>query len=177
MRIVSVYLLGLALAVIAIPAGAVQKSAKSTAAAAASGAPKELGRFQNWIAATYSENGREICYAFTRAGNQDPATGSGPVLSVTDRPSGRDQVAISGGPVYAKDAEITVQVDQTGLDFYTSGRDAFARDNDAATAAFARGATAVARAPTAHGGQTTLSFNLDGFSAAHDAVEKACPPH
>ena len=175
MRIVPVCLLGLALAVIAIPAGAVAKTAKPTAAA--SGAPKELGRFQNWIAATYSENGRDICYAFTRAGNQDPATGSGPVLSVTDRPSGRNQVAISGGPAYAKDAEITVQVDQTGLDFYTSGRDAFARDNDAATTAFARGATAVARAPTARGGQTTLSFNLDGFSAAHDAVEKACPPH
>ncbi len=177
MHITSVCFLGLSLALMAIPAAAAPKSSTPTPAAAGSTAPKELGRFQNWIAATYSENGHEICYAFTRAGNEDPATGTGPVLSVTDRPSGRNQVAIGGGPTYPKDAEMTVQVDQAGLDFYTSGHDAFARDNNAATAAFSRGLTAVARAPAAHGAETTLTFNLAGFTLAHDAVEKACPPH
>lgn len=177
MRITSACFLGLALALMAIPAGAAPKSSKSTTAAAGGAAPKELGRFKNWIAATYSENGHPICYAFTRAGNEDPATGTGPVLSVTDRPGGRNEAAISGGPAYPKDAAMTVQVDQAGLDFYTSGRDAFARDNAAATAAFARGMTAVARVPGARGAQTTLTFNLDGFSAAHDAIEKACPAH
>lgn len=177
MHVMSACFLGLSLPLIAIPAASAQKSPTSTRAAAGSTAPKELGRFKNWIAATYSENGHEICYAFTRAGNEDPATGTGPVLSVTDRPSGRNQVAIGGGPAYPKGAEMTVQVDQAGLDFYTSGRDAFARDNNAATAAFSRGLTAVARVPESHGAQTTLTFNLDGFTLAHDAVEKACPSH
>jgi hypothetical protein len=86
-------------------------------------------------------------------------------------------VAISGGPAYPKGADMTVQVNQAGLDFYTSGHDAFARDNNAATAAFSRGLTAVARAPGPHGAQTTLNFNLDGFTLAHDAMEKACPSH
>jgi hypothetical protein len=177
MQITPACLVGLSLALMAIPAIAAPKSPTPTAAAAGSTAPKELGQFKNWIAATYSENGHGICYAFTRAGNEDPATGAGPVLSVTDRPSGRNQVAISGGPAYPKGAEMTVQVDQAGLDFYTSGHDAFARDSNAATAAFSRGLTAVARVPGAHGAQTTLTFKLDGFTLAHDAMEKACPSH
>jgi hypothetical protein len=177
MQITPACFLGLSLALMAIPAVAAPKSSTPTPAAAASAAPKQLGRFKNWIAATYSENGHQICYAFTRAGNEDPATGTGPVLSVTHRPSGRNQVAIGGGPAYPKDAEMTVQVDQTGLDFYTSGHDAFARDNNAATAAFSHGLTAVARAPGAHGAETTLTFGLGGFTLAHDAVDKACPPH
>ncbi len=161
--------------IIAIPAAAAPKrTAPPSAAAAVSAAPKEIGQFKNWIAATHPENGQTTCYAFTRAGNENPATGAGPVLSVTDRPSGRDEVAISGGPTYPKDSTVTLQVDQAGLDFYTAGRDAFARDNKAAVAAFERGSTAIARVPAAHGTQT-LTFNLDGFSAAHDAMSKACP--
>ncbi len=85
-------------------------------------------------------------------------------------------MAISGGPAYPKDATLTLQVDQAALDFYTAGRDAFARDNKAAVTAFQRGSSAVAKPPGPHG-PTTLSFNLDGFSAAHDAIEKACPAH
>ena len=177
MQITTACFLGLSLALMAIPAAAAPKSATPAPAAATSAAPKELGRFKNWIAAAYSENGHQICYLFTRAGNEDPATGTGPVLSVTDRPSGRNQVAISGGPAYPKDAEMTVQVDQAGLDFYTSGHDAFARDNNAATAAFSHGLTALARVPGAHGAETSLTFNLAGFTLAHDAVEKACPAH
>jgi hypothetical protein len=160
--------------IVAIPAAAAPQHAASRSNATAAAAPKEIGQFKNWIAATHPESGQTTCYAFTRAGNENPATGTGPVLSVTDRPSGRDQVAISGGPTYPKDSTMTLQVDQAGLDFYTAGRDAFARDNKAAVAAFQRGSTAIARVPAAHGTQT-LTFNLDGFSAAHDAMGKACP--
>lgn len=177
MQITSACFLGLSVALMAIPAVAAPKSPTPAPAAATAAAPKELGRFKNWIAATYSENGHQICYLFTRAGNEDPATGTGPVLSVTHRSSGRNQVAISGGPAYPKDTEMTVQVDQTGLDFYTSGHDAFARDNNAAAAAFSHGLSAVARAPGPHGAQTTLTFSLEGFTLAHDAADKACPPH
>jgi len=159
-----------------IPAAAAPKTAAAPPAPA-NAAPKEIGRYKNWIAARHTESGHDICYAFTRAGSDNPATGSGPVLSVTDRPNGRDETAISGGPAYPKDTTVTLQVDQAGLDFYTAGHDAFARDNKAAVAAFQRGSTAVARIAGARG-PATLTFSLDGFSAAHDAIEKACPaPH
>ncbi len=144
---------------------------------APSAAPKELGRFNHWIAATYQQAGHTVCYAFTRAGSEDPATGNGPILSVTDRPGSRDEVAISAGPSYPKDFALPVQIGSTTLDFYTSGRDAFARDNKAAMSAMLPASSAIARVPGAKGGQTSLTFSLDGFTAAHAAMDKACGEH
>ena len=141
---------------------------------AAAPAPRELGQFGAWIAAAHGGGRDMMCYAFTRADGQNPATGTGPVLSVTDRPTGRNQVAIAGGPLYPKGASAVVQVGQTALDFYTSGHDAFARDGRAAVAAFERGATAVLRPPGK--GARPLTFSLTGFTAAHAAIRKACPP-
>ena len=58
------------------------------------------------------------------------------VFTVSQRPSGRDAVAITAGFPYAPNAAVTVQVDQTALEFYTAGRSAFAHDGHAAAAAF-----------------------------------------
>ena len=98
------------------------------------------------------------------------------VLTVTQRPSGRDTVAISAGFPYRKDATVTLQVDTTGLDFYTSQSSAFARDGKAAVAAFQRGQEAQARSPGPRDGQVIVdTFSLRGFSAAYAAINKACP--
>ena len=87
-------------------------------------------------------SGQTTCYAFVRAKNSVPALpGRGEVvLTVTERPSGRDTVAISAGFPFGKDAAVTMQVDTTGLDFYTAQSNAFARDGKAAVAAFQKGA-------------------------------------
>lgn len=159
---------------VCIVAGPALAATKTAPAAAPT--PKELGRFNRWIAAQYSQGGHTVCYAFTRAGSEDPATGNGPVLSVTDRPGGRDEVAISNGPVFPKDFTLPVQVGSANLDFYTSGHDAFARDGKAVIAAMLPASTAVAHMPGSKGG-TAMPFSLDGFTAAHDAMGKACPAH
>ena len=73
---------------------------------------------------------------------------------------------------------MTVQVDQTGLDFYTAQRDAFARDGKAAVAAFQKGEQAHrALARAAQRQQVTDTFSLKGFTAAYAAINKACPRH
>src|SRR5262249_34421554 len=74
--------------------------------------PKKLGEFDDWIAATHQESGQTACYAFVRASNSVPAVpGRGDVvLTVTERPSGRDTVAISAGFSFHKDAAVTMQV-------------------------------------------------------------------
>jgi len=146
-------------------------------AATASG-PKELGKFEDWIAATHQESGQTVCYAFTRAKNSAPAVpGRGEVvLTVTERPSGRDAVAMSAGFEYAKNAAVTVQVDTTGLDFYTAQRNAFARDGKASVAAFTKGTQALARSPGPRDGAVVAdTFSLLGFSGAYAAINKACP--
>ncbi|HUN42327.1 MAG TPA: invasion associated locus B family protein [Acetobacteraceae bacterium] len=160
---------------LAVPAAAQQKKAPPHQAAPA--APKELATYGDWIAATHGEGAQMVCYALTRAKTSTPTLpGRGQVvLTVSERPTVRDTVAIEAGFDYAKGAAVTVQVDQTGLDFYTRGSDAYARDPKAATLAFQRGDHAIARSPGPRKEQVTDTFSLNGFSAAYAAVVKACP--
>jgi hypothetical protein len=164
----------LALSVIfALPAAAQPRKP-----AAATAGPKQIGKFDDWTAATHQESGQTVCYAFTRAQSSSPAVaGRGPViLTVTERPSGRDAVAIEAGFSFPANATMTVQVDQAGLDFYTSHRNAFARDGKAAVAAFHKGSRAIARSPGPKDAQVTDTFSLKGFTQAYGAITKACPP-
>lgn len=140
--------------------------------------PKEIGKFEDWIAATHEESGQVVCYAFVRAKTSVPTLPNRGqvVLTVTERPSGRDAVALATGYGYPKGAAVTMQVLTTGLDFYTSGSDAFARDGKAAVAAFQKGEQAISRGPGPKEGQTVVdTFSLKGFSAAYAAINKACP--
>ena len=141
--------------------------------------PKQLGKFEDWIAATHEESGVTVCYAFVPAKNSAPAVPNRGqvILTVTQRPTGRDAVAITAGYIYPKNATVTMQVGTTGFDFYTSGSDAFARDGHAVIAAFQRGETALTRSPSSREGQVVAdTYSLRGFSAAYAAITKACPP-
>ncbi len=166
--------------VVAMPAAAQAppKPANPAKPAVAAG-PKELGKFDDWTAATHDESGQTTCYAFVRAKNSVPALPARGevVLTVTERPTGRDTVAISAGFTYPKDAAVTEQVDTIGLDFYTAQSSAFARDGKAAVAAFQKSGQALARSPGPHDSQVVDTFSLRGFSAAHAAINKACPAH
>jgi len=139
--------------------------------------PKKIGQYGDWIAATHQEAGQTVCYAFTRASSSTPSmSGRGEVvLTVAERPSGRDAVAISAGFAYPANASVTVQVDQSSFDFYTAQRSAFARDGHAAAMAFERGARAIAKSPAPRHGDVTDTFSLRGFTAAYQAINKACP--
>ncbi|WP_254073360.1 invasion associated locus B family protein [Acidisphaera sp. S103] len=160
---------------LALPAVAAPKKTVPAAHPAATAGPKPIGKFEDWTAATHTEAGQTVCYAFTRVQSSAPVLpGRGAVvLTVTERSSGRDAVAIEAGFAYAPNATVTVQVDQTGLEFYTAARDAFARDGKAAVAAFQRGSRAIARSPGSK--EVTDTFSLKGFGAAYAAIAKACP--
>ncbi len=145
-------------------------------AAPASAAPKSIGTWDKWEAATHPEGGQLVCYAFTRAASSTPAVPGRDdvVLTVTERPGSRDAVAISAGYAYPKDASVEAQVEGKTLPFYTAGRSAFARDDKAAVAAFQKGREVVVHAP-APKGQVTDDFSLHGFSGAYAAIIKECP--
>jgi invasion protein IalB len=138
----------------------------------AAAAPKSIGTFNDWQAAIHQEGNQNVCYAFARA--SAPAKPD-IVLTVAERPSGRDEVAITAGFSFAVNAAVTVNVDQTTLEFYTSQRSAFARDGHAAIAAFLKGRQAVAHEPGPHNTSVTDSFSLKGFDQAYAAIVKACP--
>ena len=162
---------------LALPAMAQPRKTVPAAAhpAVASAGPKKIGEFGDWTAAIHAESGQTVCYAFTRVQSSAPALpGRGAVvLTVTERASGRDAVAIEAGFAYAPNASVTVQVDQSGLEFYTSGRNAFARDGHATVTAFGKGSRAIARSPNPK--EVTDTFSLKGFGQAYAAIVKACP--
>jgi invasion protein IalB len=173
-------LAALVLAFAATPASAQPKPPARPAhpPAAAANAPKSIGTFGDWQAATHVEAGQTVCYAFTRAQSSTPALpGRGDVvLSVTERRGQPDAVAISAGFPYAANAAVNVQVDQAPLDdFYTAQRSAFARDGKAAVAAFRKGSTAVAKSPGPKNAPVTDTFSLKGFEAAYSMINKTCP--
>lgn len=145
----------------------------------ASPAPEEIGRFGDWVAYTAQENGQKVCYAGVKAKSSAPnLSGRGEViLYVTHRPGSRDQIMLLSGYNYPSGAEVTVSVDGSGgQTFYTSGRAAFARDGRPLVASFRRGNDAAAKGPAPRGsGQVTDNFSLRGFTAAYEAIGKACP--
>ncbi len=152
------------------------KSAAPAAPAATPGGPKSIGKFDDWTAATHQESGATVCYAFTRAQNSTPAVaGRGAVIvTITQRPTLRDAVAIEAGAPYAANAVATVQVDQTTIEFYTDKRNAFARDGKAVATAFAKGSKLVVKSPLQKAAATD-TFSLKGFGKAYEAIVKACP--
>ena len=162
----------------AAPARAQPKhAAPAKPAPAGSATPRQLGKFEDWIAAIHQESGQKVCYAFTRAQNSTPATpGRGDVvLTVTQRAAGRDAVAMTAGFAYAPGVDVMVQVDQTGHPFYTSQRSAFARQGPAAVGAMKTGRTVIARSPGPNKVQVVDTFSLKGFAQAYGAIVKECP--
>jgi hypothetical protein len=140
--------------------------------------PQAIGTFEDWTAATDREAGQTICYAFTRARSSTPTLpGRGDVvLTVTERPGGRDAVAISAGFAFAANATAKLVVDSDSFDLYTAQRSAFARDGHAVVQAMHRGKQALARAPGPKGAEVADTFSLRGFTAAYNAIVKRCPP-
>ena len=140
--------------------------------------PKAIGRFDDWTAATNTEAGQTVCYAFTRATHSAPPIPGRTevVLTVTERPTGRDTVAITAGFAYAPGASVAVQADQTALEFYAAGRSAFARDGHTAAAALNHSLQVTARSPGPHNTSVLDTFSLKGFARAYDAIARACPP-
>lgn len=139
-------------------------------------AAKPIGKFEDWTAATHSEAGQSVCYAFTRAQTSTPAVpGRGDVvLTVTQRPSGRDAVAMSAGFAIVANVDAVMTVEKADLAFYTSGRSAFARDGHAAVTAFEKARTSSMRSPGPHNTPVVDVFSLRGFGAAYAAINKAC---
>ncbi len=153
-------------------------------AAAQQAQPRKLGDYQSWTAATLGAGGQKVCYAFTRATKVEGVPGrsaNNVMLVVTHRPQGRDQVALQPGYAYPRNSNeggdpVQVTVGSRSLGFFTAGTSAFAREGQAAVAAFPGGAQAVARGTAPNGrGQASDTFSLSGFTAAYEAISKECP--
>lgn len=141
--------------------------------------PQRLGTHQAWTAATHQEGGQKVCYAFTRPARSEGASqGRGPVtLTVTHRPNGRDQVAVSAGVPFARGAEVVMEIgNQEFRSYATVQSSAFFQGGSQAIAALRGGREAEVRSPAQAGrGAVTDTFSLSGFTAAYNAISSECP--
>ncbi|MGE4480742.1 invasion associated locus B family protein [Acidocella sp.] len=135
------------------------------------------GKYGDWTAATYGSGASKICYAFTIAQSSTPSLKSrGKVmLTVTNRKSSHDEVSITSGYDYPKDAKVKLTVGNKDFDFYTQKNVAFTVSGKSAIPAFQAGNIAVATGPAPTGkANVTDKFSLAGFSAAYKAISGAC---
>ncbi len=140
--------------------------------------PRRIGKWDDWQAATHQEAGQPVCYAFTRPTGSNPALpGRGDVvLTVTERPGGRDAVALT------RRVRATARMPRSSwrrkASPCPSTRPA-ARPSRGTAARrwllFGRARQAIAHSPGPRGTAVTDTFSLRGFSQAYAAINKACP--
>jgi hypothetical protein len=147
----------------------------ATTTAPATNAPKPLGVFKSWTAATYGSGSDQACYAFTTSKLPKGSKATPAMLTVTERAGFRDEISLSQGITYTKDAKVTLAVGSDKLAFFTKDNMAYAMKGAATTQAFLGGSSVVATATAPAGKPVTDTFGLDGFSDAYKAIEKACP--
>lgn len=150
-------------------------------AAALAAGPSPLGpnggKHGDWTAATFGSGDAKICYAFTTAQSSKPSLKSrGKVmLTITNRKGSNNEVSLTAGYDYPKNAKVQITVGTKSFDFYSSKNVAFTASGKDAVAAFQAGNSAIATGTGPQGKPVVDQFSLAGFSDAEKAISTACP--
>lgn len=148
--------------------------------AAAETEVRTLGRFGDWTAYAYQENGHPVCYASSspvkRRGNV--AKRGDAFFLVTHRPEFTDVgvVTVVAGYAFVPESTATVTVGKARFSFFTRNETAWASGSDDGNMVrqMKRGDTLVVDGKAKTGTATTDVYSLAGFSKSYDAISKAC---
>lgn len=148
--------------------------------AAAQTEVKTLGRFGEWSAYTYQENGRPVCYAASspvkRRGNV--AKRGDVFILVTHRPEFEDVgvVTVVAGYPFQPDSSATVTIGNARFTFFTRDETAWARSGDdpKTVLRMKRGNTMIVTGKSKAGTETTDLYSLAGFTKSYETISKAC---
>ena len=168
LTLVSFLCFGLGFAVAVQPAAAAEKTG-------------HLGTFGDWEAYAESENGAPVCFMGskpTKAEGKYTQRGDTFML-VTHRPKDKafDTVNVEAGYAYKDGGEVTVTVGTQKFALFTKGGQAWARDaatDKALVQAMRAGSTMIVDGASSRGTATKDTYSLKGFTAAHQAISKAC---
>jgi invasion protein IalB len=140
-----------------------------------------LGAFQDWEAYAGSEGRSKVCYAVTQPSKEEGQySRRGEVyLFVTHRPGDHEEnaVNIKAGYSYKPGSTVNAAVGNSTFAMYVKDDTAWNRtgqEDRTMVQAMIKGATLVIRGTSDRGTATTDTFSLKGFSAAHQAIGKAC---
>ncbi len=142
---------------------------------------KVLGTFGKWIAQTYKENGKPVCFMSVKPESSEgnyKARGDVQFL-VTHRPAAQafDVISVVSGYQYLPDSDAVMVVNGKRFSLFTNGERAWARDTQtdkAVVQLLTKGKTFTVKGTSSRNNVTTDVFPLAGFSAAHQSITDAC---
>ena len=156
----------------------------ATAGVATAQTPKQIGVFNDWAAFEVTEKDGKACYIASAPQDKQPDNVKrGDVWAiVTHRPwkGVRSELSIYTGYPYKGGSKVNLVVDGgQNHELYTHEETAWAQnaneDLDIAKAMKA-GSSMIVTGTSSRGTTTTDRYSLSGFTAAHQAIDKACPP-
>lgn len=147
----------------------------------AAAADDSLGTFDSWSSMRFSGKGAPVCMLWSQPQKSEGEyTRRGEVfVFVTHRPGvgERNKVSFETGYTFERSSEVDVAIDNEKFTLYTDNSTAWtldARDDARMVNAMRAGLEMVVKGTSNRGTLTTDTYSLRGFSAAHDAISKAC---
>ncbi len=134
-----------------------------------------------WSVHVMKEKGGKVCYVHSL-----PVKSSGKYTSrgetyiqVTHRsqPKSVNEISITAGYAYRKGENVDVAIDKKNFSMFTDGDTAWSQnadDDKALVAAMRAGTTMIVKGVSSRGTETTDRYSLAGFTAAYNAIGKAC---
>lgn len=142
---------------------------------------KTLGTYSKWVAYSFQDAGKQVCYAASKPIKSEGAYKGRDeiVVQVTHRPGDRatDVVSFVAGYTFKPDADVNVAVAARRFDLFTVEDRAWARDaktDQEIVQAFIKGNSMVVKGVSSRGTPTTDTYSLQGFGAAYKAIGEVC---
>ncbi len=140
-----------------------------------------LGAFGDWEAFAEGEGNKRLCYITSiPKKHQGKYKSRGNMQAfVTHEPGAkiRGQVSFAAGYAHKKGSDVDVRIGKGKFSLFTQNDRAWPRDGKgdrAIVQAMRRGSTMVVRGVSTRGTKTTDTYSLKGFTAAYNAINKAC---
>ncbi|WP_321389567.1 invasion associated locus B family protein [Emcibacter sp.] len=142
-----------------------------------------LGSFKSWDAFVLQKSdGEKVCYIISVPKRKTPTTlqHGNPFITVSHKPKRKisNELNFVVGYGFRKDSTVTMVIDKNrSFKLFTSGDGAWgydAKQDNAMASAMKRGSNLVMNATSGRGNATSYQFSLSGFTAAHNAITKAC---
>jgi len=150
-------------------------------AAASAQTPKSAGSFKDWQAYTYSDKGKKVCYIASAPIESEPQNvrRSDIFFLVTHRPGQNvtDEINLYLGYPIKPNGPVSVEIEGQRFKLDIKDENAWTKSADQdvkLVAAMIKGNDMTVRGISKRGTPTVDRYSLLGFTAAHEAINKAC---
>lgn len=143
--------------------------------------PKTLGTFKDWQAYSWIENGQKICYMLSRPTKSLPkgVNRDDIYVMVTYRPKSKsvEEVSHVTGYPYMERSTVDMLIGNRKFVLATNNDVAWVPEGESDSKlinAMRAGSKLIVKGKSQRGTNTTDTYSLQGFTAAHKQIRKSC---